>query len=251
MKTRAARQSIEIFRSVAAMALVSTAMAAAQAPSFMPTVVTFAGNGTAGNTGNNGLATAAELNQMAGTTMDPAGNIYICDTNNSVIRKVDGRTGIITTIAGNGTAGYVSDGVVASTTELNKPFAVRYYQGGLWIADNGNNRIRRVDLTTGIIQTLIGGGTLSVKNASPSLPGTSLKIYPSDMGFDSLGNLYWSEGNGASRVNVYNIPTGIAQIFAGTGGTANGTGTNVGTPTSSLTGPENTIMNGPEQCVRG
>lgn len=245
MKTRRTRQSIEIFRVIAVFAAVSTAMAVAQAPVFLPTVVTFAGNGTAGNTGNNGPATAAELNQLAGTTMDPAGNIYICDTNNSVIRKVDARTGIITTIAGNGTAGYVSDGVVASTTELNKPFAVRYYQGGLWIADNGNNRIRRVDLTTGIITTMIGGGTLSVKNASPSLAGTSLKIYPSDMAFDSLGNLYWSEGNGASRVNVYNIPTGIAQIFAGTGGTANGTGTNVGTPSGSLTGPENTIMNGP------
>jgi sugar lactone lactonase YvrE len=245
MKERIARQSIEIFRGIAIMAAVSAAVVAAQAPSFLPTVVTFAGNGTAGNTGNNGPATAAELNTLSGTTIDPAGNIYICDTNNNVIRKVDARTGIITTIAGNGVAGYTGDGVVASTTELNKPAAVRYYQGGLWIADASNNRIRRVDLTTDIITTMIGGGTLSVKNASPSLAGTSLKIYPSDMGFDSLGNLYWSEGNGASRVNVYNIASGMAQIFAGTGGTANGTGTNIGTASGSLTQPEETIMDGP------
>ena len=237
-------KSIAIYVAAAALAAVS-AISAAQAPSFLPTVVTFAGNGTAGNTGNNGPATAAELNTLSGTTIDPAGNVYICDTNNNVIRKVDAQTGIITTIAGTGVAGYTQDGVAANTSELNKPAAVRYYQGGLWIADASNNRIRRVDLTTGIITTPIGGGTLSVKNASPILAGTSLKIYPSDMGFDSLGNLYWSEGNGASRVNVYNIASGMAQIFAGTGGTANGTGTNVGTATNSLTQPEETIMNGP------
>jgi sugar lactone lactonase YvrE len=251
MKNRVPRQSIGIFRSfapltlLAASAVISSTVAAAQAPSYLPTVITFAGNHTSGNTGNNGLAINAELNTPAGSTIDPNGNIYICDTKNNVIRKVDARTGIITTIAGNGVAGYISDGVVASTTEINAPNAVRYYQGGLWIADFGNNRIRRVDLTTGIITTMIGGGVSSVKNASPSLPGTSLKIYPNDLAFDSLGNMYWSEANGASRVNVYNIATGIAQIFAGTGGTASATGTNVGTATSSLTQPEETIMNGP------
>jgi sugar lactone lactonase YvrE len=239
------RKSIAVCLAAAAFATAS----AAQTPSFLPTVVTFAGNGTAGNTGNNGPATAAELNTLSGTTIDPAGNIYICDTNNNVNRKVDARTGIITIIAGTGVAGYTQDGVAANTSELNKPAAVRYYQGGLWIADASNNRIRRVDLTTGIITTPIGGGTGTVKNNLQSAAGNTLKIYPSDMGFDSLGNLYWSEGNGASRVNVYNIATGIAQIFAGTGGTTNGTGTNVGvaTPTSKppLTAPENTIMNGP------
>jgi len=237
-------KSIAIYVAAATLA-VASAVSVAQAPSFLPTVVTFAGNGTAGTTGNNGPATAAELNTLAGTTIDPAGNIYICDTNNNVIRKVDARTGIITTIAGTGVAGYTQDGVAANTSELNKPAAVRYYQGGLWIADASNNRIRRVDLTTNIITTPIGGGTGSVKNATGPLAGTSLKIYPSDMGFDSLGNLYWSEGNGASRVNLYNIASGMAQIFAGTGGTTNGTGTNVGTATQSLTQPEETIMDGP------
>jgi hypothetical protein len=245
MKHRMLGQSIEIFRVLAILVALSAAVATAQAPSFLPTVVTFAGNHTAGNTGNNGSATSAMLsNTVSGSTMDPNGNIYIADTGNNVIRKVDPRTGIITTIAGTGVAGYTSDGVQANTSELNKPGAVRYYQGGLWITDFGNNRIRRVDLTTGIITTPIGGGVSSLKNAAPSLPGTSLKVYPQDVAFDSLGNMYWSEANGASRLNVYNVATGIAQIFAGTGGTANATGTNVGTATSSLTQPENTIMNG-------
>src|SRR6202020_1239663 len=108
--------------------------------------------------------------------------------------------------------------------------AVRYYQGGLFITDFNNHRIRRVDLTTGIITTVVGGGTGSLANATPVLAGTAIIVYPQDVAFDSLGNMYFSQANGASRVNVYNFSTGMAQIFAGTGGTANAPGTNPSGP---------------------
>jgi sugar lactone lactonase YvrE len=242
-------QSIEIFRVITLMTAFSATVIAAQTPSFLPTVVTIAGNHTAGNTGNNGPATSAMLSStVSGSTIDPNGNIYIADTGNNVIRKVDTRTGIITTIAGTGVAGYTQDGIAANTSELSAPGAVRYYQGGLFITDFGNHRIRRVDLTTGIITTVVGGGTGSLANATPVLAGTAITVFPQDVAFDSLGNMYFSQANGASRVNVYNFSTGMAQIFAGTGGTSGATGTNTSGPCVSgkfpLTGPECTIMNG-------
>src|ERR1017187_9507785 len=90
MKQRIARPSIEIFRIIAIMAAISATVVAAQAPSFLPTVITLAGNHTAGYTGDGGPAMSATLsNAVSGGTMDPAGNIYIADTNNNVIRKGD------------------------------------------------------------------------------------------------------------------------------------------------------------------
>jgi sugar lactone lactonase YvrE len=249
MQSGIARQSIEIFRGLALLAAISGTLATAQAPSFLPTLVTIAGNQTSGYTGDNSAATLAQLsNAVSGGTMDPAGNIYIADTNNNVIRKIDGRTGIITTFAGNGTAGYTSDGIQASLSELNHPQAVRYHQGGLWIADSTNNRIRRIDLTTGIITTPVGGGAAALNDASDSknLQASTITVpTPQDIAFDSLGNMYWSQGGGTSRVDVVNLTTGVAHLFAGTGGTAGGTGTNVSPATSTLTSPENTVLNGP------
>ncbi|HZL25197.1 MAG TPA: hypothetical protein VFC39_01560 [Acidobacteriaceae bacterium] len=229
------------------LAAVSATVAAAQAPSFLPTVITIAGNGVSGYTGDGGPGTAATLsNQVSGGTMDPDGNIYIADTNNSVIRRIDAQTGIITTFAGNGTGAYNGDGIAAATAELFHPQAVRYYQGGLFIADSANNRIRRIDLTSGIITTVVGGGTGSLRNATPALPANSISVpTPQDIAFDSLGNMYYSQGGGTSRVNVYHFSTGIAELFAGTGGTANATGTNGPTSNCSLTLPECTILNGP------
>jgi trimeric autotransporter adhesin len=250
MKQRVASQSIEIFYVIAIMAAISATVVAAQAPSFLPTVITLAGSRVSGNTGDGGPATAATLtNAVSGATMDPAGNIYIADTNNNVIRKVDAHTGVITTFAGvMGQFGYNSDGIPANTAYLNHPQAMRYYQGGLWIVDSTNNRIRRIDLTTGIISTVVGGGSNALNNANDHLnyqASTISVATPQDIAFDSLGNMYWSQGGGTSRVNVVYLPTGVAHLFAGTGGTSPGaTGTNIGTATQTLTQPETTVMNG-------
>jgi sugar lactone lactonase YvrE len=242
-----------------ASALFATGIASsmAQAPSFLPTLVTIAGDGTAGFSGDGASATAAELsNTVAGATMDPAGNIYIADYGNNRIRKIT-PAGIITTFAGTGTAeaqgsiaAVAGDGGLAINAELNNPGSVRYHQGALYVTEFTGWRIRKIDLTSNIITTIVGGCgcTAQLNNASNgnNVQGTAIEVgQPQDTAFDSLGNMYWSEGNGASRVNVLNLSTGVVHLFAGTGGTKNATGTNIGAASSTLTAPEETILNGP------
>jgi sugar lactone lactonase YvrE len=250
---RVLRKSIAI-NLAAAVFTVGAAVSAAQAPYFLPSLVTIAGNGISGYTGDSGLGTAAEIsNTVSAGTFDPAGNFYIADTKNNVIRKIT-PAGIITTFAGNGTAGYLAEPSLALNAEFSSPSSVRYYQGGIYVTDFTNGRIRRIDLITNIINTVAGGGTLSLKNTTnantnPYNTGPTISIpQPQEVAFDNLGNMYWSQGGGTSRVNVMNLSTTIVHLFAGTGGTAGATGTNVSAanPSQGLTAPENTILNGTE-----
>lgn len=127
------------------------------------TVTTVAGNGKAGFSGDGGPATSAELNiglyeAAGGIAVDGAGNLYIADTSNSRIRKVSAN-GIITTVAGNGTPGFSGDGGPATSAELYLPYSVTVdMTGSLYIADYGNQRIRKVS-NTGAITTIAGDGT--------------------------------------------------------------------------------------------
>ena len=119
------------------------------------TIVTAAGNGTAGYTGNNGPATAAELNLPWGIAFDSAGDLFFADTNNNVVREVVKATGDIITVAGNGTAGYSGDNGPATAAELNSPNGVAVDSAGdLFIADTNNNVIREVVKSTGDIITV-------------------------------------------------------------------------------------------------
>ena len=109
-------------------------------------ITTVAGNGTYDYGGDNGPATAAELNQPESVAVDASGDLFIADTGNYRIREVNGSTGVITTVAGNGTYGYGDDNGPATAAELKDPsgLAVDAY-GDLFIADTYNNRIREVD----------------------------------------------------------------------------------------------------------
>ena len=107
---------------------------------------TVAGNDTAGYAGDGGPAPYAEISGPTGVAVDRAGNIFIADYDNQVIRKVSAGSGIITTVAGIGVAGYDGDSLAATQAELNNPAGVAVDAiGNLYIADNGNNVIRRVD----------------------------------------------------------------------------------------------------------
>jgi len=139
-------------------------------------ITTIAGNGTGGYFGDGGAATNAELNSPIGVAVDATGNLFIADQGNSIIRKV-GTNGIITTVAGNGTQSYSGDGGMATNAELYLPDDVAVdATGNLFIADAGNNRIRKVG-TNGIITTVAGNGTAghigdggAATNAELSLP---------------------------------------------------------------------------------
>lgn len=143
-------------------------------------ISTVAGAGDAGYSGDGSKASASNvtLNGPSGLGLDGAGNLYIADTGNNVIRKVSAATGIISTVAGDGSAGFGGDGKVATAggVELNSPTGVTADSAGdLYIADTANQRIRRVDAVTGIISTAAGNG-------DPSGLGDGKGTYSGDLG---------------------------------------------------------------------
>ena len=123
-----------------------------------PTFETFAGNGTPGNTGNGGLATAAKVNKPQGVAVDSNDDVYIADTGGASIRKVVVATGIIDIVAGTTTVGYSGDGGAATAADLNLPTRVVIDSTGkFYIADSGNSVIRKVT-ASGFISTIAGTG---------------------------------------------------------------------------------------------
>ncbi len=123
-------------------------------------ITTVAGTGTAGYNGDNIAADIAELYNTYGVAVDAAGNVYIADYNNNRIREVTVSTGVITTVAGTGKAGYNGDNIAATSAEINTPTNIALDgAGNIYIADWGNHRIRKVTVSTGIITTVAGTGT--------------------------------------------------------------------------------------------
>jgi hypothetical protein len=179
-------------------------------------ISTFAGNGTAGYTGDNGPATSAQVNIPVGVAFDSAGNLYIGDNANSCVRKVNAATGTITTVAGNGTAGYSGDGGAATSAQLNGPEVVALDSAGnLYIAEYYNNRIRKVTAATGIITTVAGNGTQNYSGDGG--PATSAALWsPTGVAVDSAGNLYIADF-GNHRIRKVAGATGIITTVAGNG----------------------------------
>ncbi len=121
-------------------------------------ISTIAGDGTAGYHGDGGPAHLAQLNEPSGIAFDNHGNLYIADSQNHVIRKIDNH-GIITTLAGNNTPGYSGDNGLAITAQFNLPVQIVIdSQNNLYITDQNNHVIRKIN-THGIITTLAGDGT--------------------------------------------------------------------------------------------
>jgi Bacterial Ig-like domain (group 3)/FG-GAP-like repeat/FG-GAP repeat/Beta-propeller repeat/NHL repeat len=174
---------------------------------------TIAGNGTAGYAGDGGAATAAELNDPDGVNFDAQGNLYIADLVNNVIRKVD-TAGNITTVAGNGKAGFSGDGGPATAAELNGPFGVTPDSAGnLYIQDTLNARIRKVD-TTGTITTIAGNGTFGFSGDGG--PATAAEVAEvQGARFDTAGNLYVPQCGPAAIRKI--DTTGTITTVAGNG----------------------------------
>ncbi|WP_026309024.1 NHL repeat-containing protein [Spirosoma spitsbergense] len=156
-------------------------------------ISTVAGNGTASNSGDGGLATAAGFNYIAGVVLDGSGNLYIADQGNHRIRKV-ATDGIVTTVAGTGIAGYSGDGGLATAANLANPASVVVDgMGNLYIADYGNNRIRKV-ATNGIITTVAGNGSHGF-SGDGGLATAAILDNPFNVAVDGMGNLYISDSD--------------------------------------------------------
>jgi sugar lactone lactonase YvrE len=179
-----------------------------------PEILTVAGDSVPGYQGDGGVATAAELSQPRGVALDSAGNIYIADLNNNRIRKVAASTGIITTIAGNGTAGDSGDGGPATSAELNQPYGVAAdAAGNIYIADSLNNRIREVSASTGIITTVAGNGLYGSSGDGGLATNASLSE-PSGIAVDSAGNIYIADTY-SCKIRKVTASTGIITNVAG------------------------------------
>ena len=173
-------------------------------------ITTVAGNGISGYSGDAGQATSAELKNPYGLSVDMAGNIFIADCGNNRIRQVT-TNGIITTIAGNGTAGFSGDGNQATTAELYGPFGVAADAfGNIFIDDQINNRIREVT-SSGIISTLAGNGFAGFSGDGG--PATAAEFYsPWDVSVDALGNVFIADEQNQRVREVPTLSTNIEQL---------------------------------------
>lgn len=175
-----------------------------------------AGNGRRGYTGDGGLATAASLDMPHEVQCDRHGTLYIVERESHVVRKVDGR-GIISTLAGTGTAGYAGDEGPAAAAQLRSPHSVALdpTQRFLLVCDTGNHRLRRIDLASGRIQSIGGTG-----DRRPTLHGVPLKgtplAGPRAVAYDAAGVPYLAlrEGNSVFRIDG---GAGTLHHVAGTG----------------------------------
>ncbi len=177
-------------------------------------ISTYAGTGSSGYTGDGGLAVSAKMTNPFGLALNAAGDLFIVDGNNHAIRKVTFSTGIITTVAGTGTAGFTGDGIPATTSQLYYPEAVAIdNSGNLFIADKGNNRIRMVS-ASGTISTFAGGPTAGYAGDGGQATSAELNL-PNGLVFDRAGDLFISDGG--NHVIRMVTPANVINTIAGNG----------------------------------
>ncbi|MDB5036119.1 MAG: von Willebrand factor type domain protein [Chlorobi bacterium] len=175
-------------------------------------VSTVAGTSQAGLGGDGNQATSARLFNPTGIALD-GNRLYIADQTNQRIRKVDLGTGVITTVAGSGVVGFSGDGGPATAATLYDPWHLAVGGSALYISERGNDRVRRIDLITGVITTIAGGGASPGGDGDPA---TSARLTdPAGLAID--GDSLFIAESGAHRVRRVNLHTGIITTVAGDG----------------------------------
>jgi hypothetical protein len=179
-------------------------------------ISTVAGTTTSGYSGDGGLATAAQLYYPSGIAVDGSGNIYFADQYNQRIRKVTASTGVITTIAGTGTAGFSGDGGAATLAQLDNPVGVALdASGNVYISDQYNQRIRKITVSTGNINTIAGTGTYSFSGDGGAATAATFQN-PAGLELDASGNIYIADLFN-HRIRKITASTGFISTVAGSG----------------------------------
>jgi streptogramin lyase len=180
-------------------------------------VRTISGTGKKGYSGDGGPATAALIEQPYGLVTGPDGALYVCEITNHVIRRIDPKTGIITTVAGQGgKKGYSGDGGPAGKALLFEPYEIRFDKAGnMFFVEMKNEIVRRVDAKTGVISTVAGTGKPGFSGDGGPATQATLK-QPHSIALDTAGNIYICD-IGNHRVRKVDATTGLISTFAGTG----------------------------------
>jgi sugar lactone lactonase YvrE len=181
-------------------------------------LTTVAGNGTKAYAGDGGPALAASFSAPHEIRFDADGHLYVVERDAHVVRRVDARTRVVTTLVGTGVAGFAGDGGPASSAQLRQPHSIAFdARGDLLICDIGNQRVRAVDMRTRTISTLSGNGERSATPDEAPLAGTPLRG-PRSLETDDQGNAYLvlREGNAVFRLDMR---AGRLTRIAGTGET--------------------------------
>lgn len=178
---------------------------------------TVAGDGELNFRADNVPATQASIFLPYGVIVDPAGNIYLSDTNNNRIRRVDAQSSLITTIAGTGVSGYSGDGGPATGASINQPGGlIMDGAGNIYFADSGNDIIRRIDAVSGIITTIAGVPMAQGYSGDGSAATLANLSSPRGIAFDSAGDLFIADTSN-NVIREVNATTGTIQTVVGTG----------------------------------
>lgn len=198
-------------------------------------VSTIAGNGTHAWTGDGGPAAKAGIGGPFGVTIGPDGALYICETENHSVRRMDLQTGIISTVAGTGKEGYSGDGGLATQATCREPYEVRFdKQGNLYFVEMKNHIIRKVDSKSGLISTIAGTGKPGLSGDGGPATQAQLNV-PHSITLDAAGTIYIAD-IGNHRLRAVDAKTGVIRTISGTGKKE---------PTPDGAGLEGTPLNGP------
>jgi streptogramin lyase len=182
-----------------------------------PTITSPVGTGEKGFAGDGGPAAKAQLDQPFDVAFDRAGNLYCSDTNNHRVRRVDAKTGVITTVAGNGKKGFAGDGGKATEANLNEPYGIELdADANLYIVDRLNFCVRKVDAKTAFITTVAGTGGTSgfAGDGGPAVKAELVE--PNGICLDGKGKLYIADVAG-HRVRVVDLKSGNIDTVIGNG----------------------------------
>lgn len=196
--------------------LAISAMIGATAIAADTNTVTIAGNGKAEYTGDGGNAVAAGVGGPFGVSLGPDGALYICETTNHVVRRLDEQTGRLSTVAGTGQKGYAGDGGPATKAKLNEPYEIRFdAEGNMLFVEMRNHLVRRVDGKTGIISTVAGTGKKGFSGDNGPATRATMSS-PHSIALDNSGNLYICD-IGNHRIRRVDLKSGVISTFGGTG----------------------------------
>jgi sugar lactone lactonase YvrE len=198
------------------MATISGLMLAASGLAVGQTIVTIAGTGVAGFSGDGGPGTQAEVNNPYGLVTGPDGALYFCEIGNHRVRRLDLKTNRISTVAGSGQKGYAGDGGPALKASLNEPYEVRFDRNGnMFFAEMQNHVVRRVNAQSQVITTVAGNGVPGFAGDGGLAVKAQLR-QPHSIAFDGDGRLLICD-IGNHRIRRVDLKSGLIETWAGTG----------------------------------